>query len=342
MSEPVATTAPPGDLGVVEPIRIPGADRIRSAWRPLPPVGRAFVALAVVDLVLRALRFNGVWLGIDVDLPFTALSALTHTVVLLLPVAVLLRRPDAAAATPWILRGAIVIALVELLGEHVRAVLPTDGDIGGPWIVAQLASGAAWTAGYAMLAIGLRRQAREAPRPAIAGFANLVAAAIVLAATAGLIGQLVLVEAELFPGTRLLGVLAAIPQLALAFLARVVVRGTEDDRRPRIARSLATAGVALIAVDAAVLMLLSIYVLLQASFFPAWPLPIGGFGLGWFGSGLAMVLLVVAFGLGLGDPSGRIRRLDGEPDEGETPAGERVRWPAPGGDVPEPTKEPSA
>jgi hypothetical protein len=55
-----------------------------------------------------------------------------------------------------------------------------------------------------------------------------------------------------------------------------------------------------------------------------------------------MVLLVVAFGLGLGDPSGRIRRLDGEPDEGETPAGERVRWPAPGGDVPEPTKEPSA
>ena len=52
-------------LGVVDPLRIPGLERAGRAWQQLPALGRAFMALALVDLLARALNVGSLSLFLD-------------------------------------------------------------------------------------------------------------------------------------------------------------------------------------------------------------------------------------------------------------------------------------
>src|SRR5258706_116158 len=88
----------------------------------MPRIAQVFVALALVDLVGRALGVVEPGIGFSTEYPTSFVSAfLPNFALILLPALVLIRRPDAETATPWILRGAVVVALVELLGSPTRA-----------------------------------------------------------------------------------------------------------------------------------------------------------------------------------------------------------------------------
>ena len=336
MTTPTAPNPPVDALGVVDPIRIPGLDRATRGWRRLPAVGRLFVALAAIDLTARSFGLGGISPTFAVEFPITILPTITHVAVVLMPAAMLVRRRDAAASTPVLFRGAVALALVELLAEWIFRLIPFGDDI-SVWAGVQILVSACRTGAYAALGYGLARLAREEPRPVLAGTANLVAAAVGGSAIAWLVAEVVTREqrdAELFADTRLSNAFVTVSLVAFAYLARAIVRGTDDRRRPVRARYLATSGMVLAAIDAAILAALAVYVAWRALFAPALPQPEGVFGLGWFGSGLALLLLAVAFALGLGDTSGRIPRLDGEPWDDPEPDGETLRWPEPGREVP--------
>ena len=90
-SKPVAST---NDLGVVDPIRIPGAARVRRLWARLPLLSRVFVALAAVDVVVRGLGLFGTSLFLEIDHRLTWLTAfLPHDALILLPAVIVARRP---------------------------------------------------------------------------------------------------------------------------------------------------------------------------------------------------------------------------------------------------------
>jgi hypothetical protein len=341
MSDPIREAATShASLGVVDPIRIPGIDRLGRLWRSLPLGGKALVAAVVVDEVLRLFRVAGL-AGIDIAVPATFAWELTHVAVVLLPLVLLLAQPGAAVTTPLLMRGAVVVAVAELVGVPVATLSFGIGPDAAAFTAVQLGLAAAWTAGYLSIGVGLARLGAPgrdgvtAPRPTIAGFANVVAACIAGPVVVGLIAQVLLRAADdSFQQSLPLGVAFGVSTFAYAFLARAVVRGTEDLRRPRLARSIATAGVVLAAVNAVVIVGLDLVILYQQLVRPDLEPFHGVLGLGWFGEGFARLALVVAFGLGLADTSGRMRRLDGEPLEPPAPGSEPLQWPAPGGDAP--------
>ena len=338
MSHPTgAAGAAPTDLGVVDPIRIPGLGPARGIWLRLPALAKLFVALAILDYPLRLLHVGGLSSFIDLEVPITILWGATHTAIVLLPAVLLLRQPNAPTAVPLIVRGAIAVALVELLSDYAALVSPDFAANLDLWTVLRLVMAAARTAGYLAIGIGLVRLSRAEqapPTPTIAGLANLVAASIAAPVVVGLVTQVLRPSGSPFPGIDIANIAFGASVIALAFLARAIVRGTEDVLRPRIARTLATAGAVLIAVDSVVMTALGLVVLYNQVVDPSFTLPNGQYGLGWFGTGLGLLLLVVAFGLGLADASGRMRRLDGEPQDAAAPEPASVQWPAPGGDVP--------
>ncbi|HUQ43932.1 MAG TPA: hypothetical protein VM451_05910, partial [Candidatus Limnocylindria bacterium] len=263
--------------------------------------------------------------------------ALTHSAIVLLPVALLLRQPGANGTAPLILLGAIAVSLVELLSDYAFLVSPDFSANLELWTLLRLVMAVARTAGYLAIGVGLLRlgHAEEAPpSPFIAGLGNLVAACIAAPFAVGLVTQGLRPSASPIPAIDIANVAFGASIVALAFLARAIVRGTEDIRRPRIARTLGTTGVVLIAVDSVGMTALGLVVLYNAVVDPSFTLPNGQYGLGWFGLGLGYLLVVVGFGLGLADASGRMRRLDGEPVDADAQEAPRIQWPAPGGDVP--------
>ncbi|HUQ42891.1 MAG TPA: hypothetical protein VM451_00565, partial [Candidatus Limnocylindria bacterium] len=158
MTDPTSgASAASTELGVVDPIRIPGLGRARGTWRRLPTLARVFVALAILDYPLRFLHVGGLFSFIDLEVPITLLWGLTHTAIVLLPVALLLRQPAAPATHPLIFRGAIAVALVELLSDYSFVISPDFSSNLELWTVLRLLMAAARTAGYLAIGVGLLR-----------------------------------------------------------------------------------------------------------------------------------------------------------------------------------------
>jgi len=302
-SPPAASTgSATSDLGVVDPIRIPGAARARGLWSGLPWLGQLFVALAVVDIVMRALGLLGTSLSIEVSAPLTWITAfLPHDALILLPAVILARRPTAFAEFPALLRGAITVALVELLNDPIRGLFATLGAGDNLVLLLLIASVAAVATGLAWVALarGLKAFAPPEPWASSALLANLVGGALALSAIVAAASALLFNELDLGVSLDTLfartgSTIAALSGLGLAYLAWVIVRGTDDPARPAAATRLASVSVAGIALGTVLSLVAGAGVIWLLIFFVAW---VGGY-----------TGLVVAFGLGLADPSGTIDR----------------------------------
>ena len=333
-SEPAPSTAAPTNaLGVVDPLRIPGLERALAYLRGLPTLAKAFVGLAVLDTVARAMGFLGQSLDIELGIPLTLFTAfLPHTALILLPAIIVARRPDAARSVPLVLRGAIAIALIELLIAPISIAAESVGGLPA-WATASIAGHAGMSAAWVAIALGLAALRAGRPSAAAAGYANLVAGTIALGAITS-VGVLVLLQGYDYGDpawnalAKVAGAATAISTFALAFLARVVIRGVGDPERPGPATTTAAVAASLWGLNWLLILGVNVAAIMQTAF--AWPTGAvaGMLTLGWVGNGLATGALVLAFALGLAD---RAR------DPGATPASvpdDGPAWPAPGREVP--------
>lgn len=332
MTDAVPRTAPTDEHGVVDPIRIPGANRIAREWRRLPLLARVLLVAAGIDAVARLIGLGGLSLSLNLTAPFGFLGFfLPHYAVVLLPVVLLARRRDALEATPLVVRGAVALAVVELAGDPLGLLfLPSGSDITG-WTAVQIAGAAARAGGYVALAFGLRALDRSIPGPTLAGLANLVAWLIAGSAVVGLLLQLAFPPPELGDpswNAQLL-LVSSVNQLTLvafAYLARAVIRGGRDDRRPAFAVTLGAGAMVLAGIVGLLNVLTGVVVLVQTVFAIPAGLLTGAFAFAGLGPPVFLLLLVVAFALGLADTSVRIPGR-GEPGFVPDPQPDPIHWP---------------
>ena len=306
-------------LGVVDPIRVPGVVRaplvrVADAYRGLPVIGKVFVVLALADIVMRALGLFGTSLFITLEAPITIVTSfLGQTLPILLPALLLARRPDAATAIPLVLRGAIVIALVELLGDPFSGLaygLPDgSGFVAGAGV--GIASTLLRAAGWLAIAVGLAAITSGRPSPTLAGLSNLVLAALLAAAITQLGLGLILARPDLgdpaWDAASMLGnAMFSVHSAVLAYLAWIVIRGTNDMRRPVAARYLATGAFVGGGAIAAIAAVEGAAAIVQVAF----ALPPGsilGEGLwAWLSGWPTVAAVMVALALGLADDSVRM------------------------------------
>jgi hypothetical protein len=306
VTEPTPAATSAEGLGVVDPLRIPGAAAARGAFLGLPPVARVFVALVGVDIVVRALGLFGTGLYFSLDQPLSWFTAFfPHDALILLPALILARNPDAVDATPMVMRGAIAVAAVELLNTPARGLVsgnPVD-PILGPTIVSIVAI-LFLAGGWYWLALGLRALNPVRPAETSAGLANLVGGALVLTALVNLVMTLVGPAPDVGDPTwtallQLNSALLVAQSLAFAYLARVVVLGTGDPTRPAAATNLASASLTLLAIGG-VALLLGALVMPVTGQNTIWVL------VGFVTGPVATTAFLASFGLGLADPSGTI------------------------------------
>ncbi len=305
----LAIAAPQRDaLGVVGAIRIPGAERAREWWSGLPKLAQVFVALAALDLVMRALGLFRTSLFVDLSYPLSIITAfLPHDALILLPAVLVLRRPDALVAAPLVMRGAMAVALSELLGQPLRGLL--SGNFVDPYtlptivfIVGIVATAGGWLA----IAEGLRPLTPPQVDINAAGLANLVAGAIGVGAVIQLVTTLVQpgpdLDGQLWPTLfRLVSAASALGGLAFAYLGRTVIRARGDTRRPRQALELATVAFVLFAIGSLLMILFTVVALALTGLSGIWSGVLTGLSL--LTGPVATTAVVVAFGLGLADPT---------------------------------------
>ena len=288
------------DLGVVDPMRIPGLARAQQWWRSLPRLAQVFVALAGVDIVIRALGLFGTTFSYgSLDPLSLVLGFLPHDALILLPAVIMWRRPDALETMPFGLQGALAVALVELLSAPLRGIVSGNAvdQMTGPTIIA-IAATLITAGGWIGIARGMRWYMPAKPDESVAGLANIVAGGLVLGAFFGTILALFVPNSfELGDPlwndlARLNGAILSLSGLALAYLAWIVVRGTRDPGRPPAATYLATISFSALAIGS----LLGPFLGPGVLWLLIWLLT----------HQLATTALVVAFGLGLADPSGTI------------------------------------
>jgi len=303
-TKPAGTTAE--GLGVVDPMRIPGAAAARRAWFGLQSLARVFVALVVVDILVRVMGLFGMSLFLSLAQPLSWVSAfLPHDALILLPALVITRRPDAIEATPNVMRGAIAVSLVELLNAPARGLV--SGTPPDPVVAATIVSLVAivvTAGGWYWLALGLRPLNPLRPAESSAGLANLVAGALAATALLNLLMTLFGPAPDVGDPTwtalfQVNSAMLVVQSLAFAYLARVVVVGTGDTTRPAAATNLATGSLVLLAIGG---VLLAIGPML---------IPVTGDNAIWVVIALltgpiAMTGFVASFGLGLADASGTI------------------------------------
>jgi hypothetical protein len=172
--------------GVVNPLRVPSPIRaVAARIAGLPPLGRALIVLACVDLALAILRGGEGYL-----------FSIRESLLVLLPVAVLWRRRDAAIATPAVLRGTVLIAAAVLAGGALRTVdawLVTDVvepdalGIDLPHFIGSAANLLLTAVGWWMVANAIGRL-----RPSRGGWPRAAAMIVAVAAIATAIGFLAL------------------------------------------------------------------------------------------------------------------------------------------------------
>ena len=280
-------------------MRIPGAATARRWWLALPRISQVFIALAGLDILTRLFGLLGGSLYLALDDPLGTFSSLfPHDALILLPAILLWRRPDALATTPLVLQGAVTVALVEALNGPLRSLVSGDprDPFGGATFIA-IAATLVTAGGWVAIARGLRWFTPAKPSETIAGLANVVAGGLVLGAIIGAIGALFLPNVDFGEPLwndliRLNSAIQSLGGLALAYLAWIVVRGSGDHTRPFEATYVATVALAALAVGA----------VLNQFVGPGmfWVLVY------WLTHNVAMTAFVVAFGLGLADPSGTI------------------------------------
>jgi len=295
-SRPAATT---GDVGVVDPIRIPGAPRARQLWASLPQLSRVFVVLTAVDIVVRALGLLGTGLNLYLESPLSWFTAFfPHDVLILLPAVLLARRPDALETSPLVMRGAVLIALVTVLNAPLRGLVsdnPVD-PIVAPTVISILGI-LLMAGGWWWIAQGVRFLNPVRPAESNAGLANLVGGALALSALANLVIVLIGPAPDIGDPAwtsllQLNSAMFAVQSLALAYLARTVVLGTGDPSRPREATNLATASLVLLAIGSLLLLIPLQGAVWQVLYLITGPVAMTGF--------------VVALGFGVADQSGTI------------------------------------
>jgi hypothetical protein len=203
------------------------------------------------------------------------------------------------------MRGAIAVALVELLNTPLRGIVsgnPLD-PIVTPTIVSIVAI-LFLAGGWYWLALGLRALNPMRPADSNVGLANLVSGALVITALTSFVTTLFGPAPDVGNPSwtalfQLNSAMLVVQSLAFAYLARVVILGTGDPARPTAATNLAAGSLVLVAIGA---ILLTIGPLL---------VPVTGDNaiwvvLGWLTGPVAMTAFVASFGLGLADASGTI------------------------------------
>jgi hypothetical protein len=291
------------DLGVVDPIRVPTWARDRLGR--VPVVARLFVALAIADLIARALGILEPRLVLNDPLALAATVA-SRAALILLPAVILVRRPTAPRDTPLVSAGAVFLALYTLLGRSTFAalddVLPLD-EMHAHVLLAGLLATLGGVA-YAVLGGGLAQLNPRKPSPVAGGLANLAAGAIVVAASLNLIAVIAFYANTEQPDLLMFllsPLLATLGQVGLAYLVRAVIRGLDDSNRLERAVRVATFGVLVWAIATFAEGALTAVGAVSLSVAQALSLSWVWEGLG-ITADLGVIVLVVAFGLGLADP----------------------------------------
>jgi hypothetical protein len=301
MTEP--TAGPIDDLGVVDPLRVPPV--VGRVVRRLPLVGWLFVALAIVHVALEVP-------GRDVSSPLTLVGLIGRALVVLLPAVVLWRRPDAFAVTPGIVIGAILVAagaLGPVLVRSLDAWLPASAEpelpplVDLPHLVVGIVFVAARAVGWLSIAVWLAALRPDPAGPA----AVLVARVVAAAAVVGTVVSLVALYLDVTPadavaieaGSLALALLFAVATIVWAYVAWVLVR--QAGLLPRAATILAAAAVVLLVLVELVEVGTSLLLVATRSA-EFQDLSIASLRATSYGFFAAMVALVAAFALGLGDP----------------------------------------
>lgn len=166
------------------------ADGAVAGFRRLPLIARTFIVLTVLDAVARTLGLIEPSVGGDEIALFASFSP--RDAWILLPAIVLIRRPTAPADTPWVYRGALVVAIVTLLARPTAVMLgnllPAD-DIQAHValvVVESVLTGVA----FLIIGFGLERLNPRPPQPAVAGLANLAAFGVLGAFLVGFVASL--------------------------------------------------------------------------------------------------------------------------------------------------------
>jgi hypothetical protein len=234
----------PGD---VDPLRVPAPIvGVVERFRTLPTVAQAFIALAVLDAVARTI-------GVIEPTVGGTLIGLIHSYVprdawIVLPALLLVRRPTAPADTPWVYRGALLVALATLLVEPtvsiVGSAIPAESI--EPHVALSVIEPVLLSIGFLLVGRGLVALNPSAPRPEVAGLANLAATAIlgsvvveVVASVASTGTADVAFTAPWWSYATAIGTSACI-----AYLLRSVTRGLGDPARSEAATRVAAAGAA--------------------------------------------------------------------------------------------------
>jgi hypothetical protein len=297
------------DGDVVDPIRVPDwlRDRARRAWTDTPLVARVFVGLAIVDVLVR-------WFGIlqppqssFVDLRGLYGFFMPHELWILLPAILLVRRPDAGRATPLILYGAVLVAVVRLAGASVTDLF--GGTEPSAWLVLGAVRAVLLAAGWVLVARGLRRLNPAEPEPTAAGLANLVLGCSLLGSGVALVSSLVHVASDIGLGTGGADVLSiagsTAAEVAWAYLLWIVIRGMGDSRRPGLALGVAATGASVTGVLTGLTMIVGPVLTAAQPSVEFWTG--SGFqdlfnALGFIAVALGETLVVASFALGLAEP----------------------------------------
>lgn len=300
--------------GVVNPLRVPSPIRaVAARIAGMPPLGRALIVLAVINLVLAVLRERGGYL-----------SAIGESLLVLLPVAVLWRRRDAATATPALLRGTVLIAAAVLAGGALRAVdawLATDPldpaslGIDVLYLVRMLAIVLATAVGWWRVANAIRGL-----RPSRGGWqrvAGIVVAVAAIATAAGFLALDVLpTDSQPAASTVVLFLVEAASWLVTAYVGWVFV--SRAGGAPRLATRSAALGAAIWAGGSIPTLAISITLFLTRDD-RVWSNQSVGLWILSMASFLAPFLFVVAFAAGLADQETDLRSAPSPPRVGAAP-----------------------
>jgi hypothetical protein len=302
---------PEGDLGAVEPLRLP--DAVVRAWRTSatwfrarPLLVQLFIGLAALDLVARAVGVVGPTLVLDPGAPFDIVTGiLPHNLLILLPALIVIRHPGAPVTSPNLVDGAILVALAELIAHPSTGLASEVGGI-GPWAIVAVAVIVIGAIGWIAIGRGLANLNPLDPNPSTAGWANLAAFAIVAAVGAAAAAYLVgpgfdVGDAELNRLITLHAVVQLLAPLTLAYVGRAVIRGLDDRTRPEIALRLGASAMFLAAGLGLAVSLVGLLASIDIAFAQSVAQVAGWGALYWLATGGAISLLVVAFGLGLAD-----------------------------------------
>ena len=293
---------------VVDPIWAQ-LEAIANRFRTWSGIVQAFVGVTLLDIVGRALGVISPGLQLSGGSLVSWLNAfLPHDALILLPALIVIRRRDAETATPWIVRGAVVIALVELLLSPTLAIATNVLDLGQAidvtrWLAFIFAGARA--IGWLAIGVGLMRLNPPDPNGATAGLANLgfwlVAGAVLFD-----ILTLIATPSNLNSGTiggsfNLQAILFAALQLGFGYAVRATLRGLEDSSRSLPATRIAAVGALLSASMAFFSAVLTTFAVAAFPFAIALQAAVGQ-QLAILEEVVGLTLVVVAFGLGFADP----------------------------------------